>query len=304
MTAESRGRAKSISVVIPFRGSGHELRRQVAAIAEQIDPISDEVIVVLNGASPENESWLKTSGLTGVRIVHALERAGASYARNVGAMHARGEIIALTDADDIVQPDWISGIRAAFSSSPRIRAVIGSQRNRVEGVPPAGNFQPPVTLPGGVLLMQTNNLAVMRETYEYLHGFDEALPYCEDRDFSFRFADAGLEYCYAENVRVDRFMPHEIRRAAGKQANYVWWGHVVNRKHGRRGRSRLPRALVAVCVRAPFVLTGSRMGQSMLGSTIGVIIGEMKILKTKARPCSSQFFVIRNRRTAIEAGDS
>jgi hypothetical protein len=158
-------------------------------------------------------------------------------------------------------------------------------------------------LPGGILLMQTNNLAILRDTFEHLHGFDEALSYCEDRDFSFRFADAGYEYCYAENVQVDRFMPHEIRRAARKQANYIWWGHVVNQKHGRRGRSRLPRALVAVCVRVPFVLTGSRMGKSMLGSSIGVIIGELKISMMKARSCFSQVLGIRDRRSAIKAGD-
>jgi glycosyltransferase involved in cell wall biosynthesis len=292
---DANGGEDSISVVIPFRGSGTELRRQVSAVAGQIDPTIDEVIVVLNGASPENESWLKTSGLTGVRIVHAVEQAGASYARNVGALSARGEIVAFTDADDIVQPGWISGIREAFASSQRIRAVIGSQRNRVEGVPPASSFRPPVTLPGGPLLMQTNNLAIMRETFEGLHGFDEELPFCEDRDFSFRFADAGMGYRYAENVRVDRFMPYEIRRAAGKQVNYIWWGHVVNRKHGRRDRSRLPRALLAVCVRAPFVLTRSRMGRSLLGSSIGVIIGELKISMTQARSCLSQILGIRNR---------
>lgn len=304
VAAESRGGPESISVVIPFRGSGHELRRQVAAVAEQIDPISDELIVVLNGESPENESWLRTSVLTNVRVVHAREKAGASYARNVGAKHARGGIVAFTDADDIVQYDWISGIRAAFASSHRIQAVIGSQRNRVEGVTPSNIFRPPVALPGGTLLMQTNNLAVLRETFEVLHGFDESLPYCEDRDFSFRFADADFEYFYAENVRIDRYMPHEIRRAACKQANYTWWGHVVNQKHGRRGRSRLPRALVAVCLRAPYVLTGSKMGRSMLGSSIGVIIGELKIMMWKVRSPLAWFPGIQRRRTGVVAGGS
>jgi GT2 family glycosyltransferase len=295
VVALSTGGADSISVVIPFRGSGPELRRQVSAVAGQIDPTIDEVIVVLNGESPDNESWLKTSGLTGVRVVHALEKAGASYARNVGVKHAQGRIVAFTDADDIVQLGWISGIRATFAWSPTICAVIGSQRNRVEGVAPSGNFHPPITLSDGTLLMQTNNLAVLRETFEHLHGFDEALPYCEDRDFSFRFADAGFEYRFAETVQVDRFMPHEIRRAAHKQTNYIWWGHVVNRKHGRRGQSRLPRALVAVCARAPFILTRSRMGRSMLGSSVGVIIGELKIVKAKVCSSLSKVWEIRER---------
>ena len=304
MVAEWSGGADSVSVVIPFRGSGFELRRQVSAVAGQIDPVIDEVIVVLNGESPENESWLKTSGLTGVRVVHALEKAGASYARNVGAAHARGRFLAFTDADDIVQPGWISGIRTAFASNHHIHAVIGSQRNRVEGVSPSTNFHPPVTLPGGTLLMQTNNLAVLRETFEQLHGFDESLPCCEDRDFSFRFIDAGFEYRYVESIQVDRFMPHEIRRAARKQANYTWWGHVVNQKHGRRRKSRLCRALVAVCFRAPHVLTGSKMGRSMLGSSVGVIIGETRISMSKARSSLWHFLGIRDRRTGFVAGGS
>lgn len=304
MTAGSSGSGNSISVVIPFRGSGHELRRQVTAVAEQIDPLSDEVIVVLNGESPENESWLGTSDLTGVRVVHALETAGASYARNVGAKHARGRILAFTDADDIVQHDWVAGIRAAFVSRHGIQAVIGSQRNRVDGVSPSIRFQPPVTLPGGMLLMQTNNLAVLRETFEQLRGFDEDLPYCEDRDFSFRFVDSGLQYCYIESVQVDRFMSTKIRHSARKQANYTWWGHVVNQKHGRRGRSRLLRALLAVCVRAPYLLTGSKMGRSMLGSSIGVIVGELKIVKSKVRSSLACFSGMHRRSAGLVLEDS
>jgi len=304
VVAESRGSAESISVVIPYRGSGTELRRQVSAVAAQIDPAFDEVIVVLNGKSPENESWLRSSSVGGVRVVHALEKAGASYARNTGAAHARGTVLAFTDADDIVQHGWISGIREAFASSDRIRAVIGSQRNRVEGAPPSNSFQPPVTLPCGTLLMQTNNLAIMRDAFELLRGFDEELPYCEDRDLSFRFVDAGFEYCYAGSVQVDRFMPHEIRRSARKQANYTLWGHVVNQRHGRRGRSRLPRALIAVCVRTPHLLTGSKLGRSMLGSSVGVVMGEIKVMMSRVRSSLLRVIGVRGGRTGSMAGDS
>lgn len=279
----SRDGAHSISVVVPFRGPGHGLRRQISAVSEQIDPTVDEVIVVLNGEFPESESWLKTSGPTGVRVVHALEKVGASYARNVGANHARRGIVAFTDADDVVQPNWISGIRTAFASSDGIQAVIGSQRNRVEGSPASTEFLPPVTLPGGTILMASGNCAVRRDVFAQLGGFDEDLPYCEDREFSFRFVDAGFTCLYDATVRIDRFMPSEIRRAARKQANYTWWGHVVNQRHGRHGRSRLPRAFVALGVRLPYVFTRSGLGRSLLGSTLGVIIGEMKILMSKVR---------------------
>ena len=45
-----------------------------------------------------------------LRVVDASARRGAAYARNQGARHAAGDILAFCDADDIVSPGWLEAI--------------------------------------------------------------------------------------------------------------------------------------------------------------------------------------------------
>jgi hypothetical protein len=52
-------------------------------------------------------------------------RPGLSFARNTGVAAARGEIIAFTDDDVEVDPNWLQGIVDAFNASPAITCVTG-----------------------------------------------------------------------------------------------------------------------------------------------------------------------------------
>ena len=51
---------------------------------------------------------------------------GVSLGRNIGIVGALGELIALTDDDCEVPPDWLRRISAAFAVDPRIGVVLGN----------------------------------------------------------------------------------------------------------------------------------------------------------------------------------
>ncbi|MFZ0745645.1 MAG: glycosyltransferase, partial [Terracidiphilus sp.] len=53
-----------------------------------------------------------------------LERTGAARARNFGIRQARGEIIAFTDDDASVGPEWLDALASGFSN-PAVSAVVG-----------------------------------------------------------------------------------------------------------------------------------------------------------------------------------
>ena len=52
-------------------------------------------------------------------------RPGLACARNAGLRAARGELVAFTDDDVIVDPAWLPAIRAAFAASPEVDCVTG-----------------------------------------------------------------------------------------------------------------------------------------------------------------------------------
>lgn len=99
-----------VSVIIPARNSLPDLDLQLDSLARQTYSGPMEVIVSDNGGDGELVDHIRGyagSDALRLRRVDASHKAGASYARNIGAEAARGEFLAFCDADDVVHPDWI-----------------------------------------------------------------------------------------------------------------------------------------------------------------------------------------------------
>ena len=86
-----------------------------------------EVVVVDNAPSDESTREMVEARFAHdprVRYVRE-DRAGASLARNIGAQAARGEHVAFTDDDTVVDPLWLNAIVAGFGDDPRVACVTG-----------------------------------------------------------------------------------------------------------------------------------------------------------------------------------
>ena len=146
---------------------------------------------------------------------------GASAARNLGAQHCSGEIIAFVDDDERVDPNWLVQIVEAFKD-PDIGATSGlvlpgeietksqdffeTRFSFVRGYQPryfdetffeAGKFKGvPVWEIGG-----SGNMAVRREIFLNLGGFDERLGgghagCSEDTEFFYKLLKFGWQIAY------------------------------------------------------------------------------------------------------------
>jgi hypothetical protein len=107
-----------------------ELERNVAALSELRYP-AFEVIVVDNrpDAAPDapdrpDPLYARLRGYPRVCVV-AQRKPGISAARNEGVRHARGEIIAFTDDDALVDPGWLAAIGRRFAAEPDTDCVTG-----------------------------------------------------------------------------------------------------------------------------------------------------------------------------------
>ena len=111
----------NISVVIASRDRPQELSECLQSVGRAISP-GDEIIVV-DSASIYPELVREIVTKSGAKWFR-LERAGAARARNWGIRQAKGEIIALTDDDALVDPEWLDALAKAFLD-PDVSAVIG-----------------------------------------------------------------------------------------------------------------------------------------------------------------------------------
>ncbi|WP_299361693.1 glycosyltransferase [uncultured Paracoccus sp.] len=106
------GDRPSVSVVVCTRDRPSDLRRCLASL-NACEPAPAEIIVVDNAPSTDATSAVVRE-FPDVRYISE-PRPGLSHARNAGARAASGEIIAYTDDDVEVRPDWIGALVAPFA---------------------------------------------------------------------------------------------------------------------------------------------------------------------------------------------
>jgi len=164
-----------------------------------------EVIVV--DSSPDDITLEVKRQFPQVRVLHLGERAYPGVARNAGIAQAQGEVLAFTDADCIVPPDWIERI---MESQKRGMTVVGG---------PVGNGTPDSLLGTAQLLLEfnsfqadrggirtvevlpTGNVAYHRTLFQHRQCFDNAIK-GSDSVFSRSLAKEGVKLFLLPDVRI------------------------------------------------------------------------------------------------------
>ncbi|MCA1917579.1 glycosyltransferase family 2 protein [Methanospirillum hungatei] len=113
-----------ISIVIPSFNEEERIERCLASLAQQDFPRQEYEIIVVDGGSKDKTREIAEKYADLVFIQTSPKVGGA---RNDGALRARGEIIATTDADTILPPNWLSRIRQDFLD-PEVVMLYGPVR--------------------------------------------------------------------------------------------------------------------------------------------------------------------------------
>lgn len=108
----------AISVVIPCRAHAQFLRRCLEALAGQRISTPYEVVVVDSAADPEVARAV--GEFPAVRLIRSEAGLGPGGARNLGSDHARGRVLAFTDADCEPAPGWLQAALGAVESGARL----------------------------------------------------------------------------------------------------------------------------------------------------------------------------------------
>ena len=115
--------APLVTVSVCTRDRTDDLRRCLAALCE-VDYPAIDLLVVDNAPTTEHTRELVETEFPQVRYVRE-PRPGLDWARNRAILECRGEILAYTDDDVIVDRGWVSALVAAFAADPGVMAVTG-----------------------------------------------------------------------------------------------------------------------------------------------------------------------------------
>jgi glycosyltransferase involved in cell wall biosynthesis len=180
-----------ISVVVPTFNAEDTLAEQLSALAEQDTSHEWEVVIADNGSSDRTiEVARGFADRLRLRVVDASGQQGASFARNVGAEHATGDLLLFCDADDVVQPGWINAMADGLARFDAVGGAIdqetlNSAATRGLREPLASDGLPP-GLRGFWPRAVGANLGVRSDVFRAVGGFDTDFPVSQDTEFSLR----------------------------------------------------------------------------------------------------------------------
>jgi GT2 family glycosyltransferase len=182
--------AVAISFVIPVRNDAVRLTRCLKSIAANRFPrTAIEVIVIDNASTDDTAAAARAYADT----VITLQGHSVAALRNAGARQSRGAIVAFVDADHEIPEDWVSAAVTTLAD-PRIAAAgfptdTQPDANWVQRLYDSMRQRPASR--EEVSWLGSGNLAIKRERFDAVGGFNETLVACEDVDLCNRLAAAG-----------------------------------------------------------------------------------------------------------------
>jgi glycosyltransferase involved in cell wall biosynthesis len=199
----------TIATVIPVYNGAAYIAEAIKSVFDQ-SKLPNEVIVVNDGSTDNSAEVLnELSKIYNFRIINC-ENGGQSAARNLGVEHARSDVIAFLDQDDIWYPEHLEALSAPFSEVRRDN--LGWVYSDLDEIDEHGRMvchgviarhphlvHPKVDLNtylGQDMFMLPSASLILREAYWKIGGFNERLSGYEDDDLFLRLFRAGFNCKY------------------------------------------------------------------------------------------------------------
>ncbi len=177
-----------ISVVVPAYNEEKWLGSCLKALKAQTFPKSNYEIIVVDNNSTDKTAQIAQKAR--VKVVSE-EKQGYVFALRKGCSQAKGEIIAITDADSLVPRDWLKKIYQTYLDDGRVVLVGGRVAHQPRSflallVEFVYNF-------GGWLFKFSPgfNLSIRKDIYQKIGGFRKEINFDTDFDLCLRAKRKG-----------------------------------------------------------------------------------------------------------------
>jgi glycosyltransferase involved in cell wall biosynthesis len=201
-----------VSVIVPaFQAELYLGEALQSALAQDYE--AREVIVVDDGSSD------RTATIAAEHDVRLLRRAhgGPAAARNAGLAQARGEFVAILDADDLWPRDRLSRQVAHLRAHPELDIVLGLAEVFLSPDDPRPAHDPGFA-EGEQVTGHPASMLARRGVFARVGTFDESLSLSEDIDWLARASDAGVRAGRIERT-VLRYRIHAANTSRDHDAN-------------------------------------------------------------------------------------
>jgi glycosyltransferase involved in cell wall biosynthesis len=226
----------SIAVIIPARNAERVLPRTLAALNG-----APEVLVVDNGST---DATAATALAHGAKVVHA-PRPSRPGARNAGARATSADRLAFLDADCVPDPGWLAALDGALDDHDLVggKVVVAGQGSRTERFDTLWRLRQQDTIAAG--WSGSGNLAIRRDRFEALDGFDETFAHAgEDVDLCLRAGAIG----YCPDAVVRHAPAGTLAQVLARAVRHGYGSTQLHHRHrGRIGRQdwKHPRPILA-----------------------------------------------------------
>jgi len=193
------GRIQPISVIVPTFDEQHNIRGCLESLLAQDFPKDRYEVLVVDSSSDASPDI--AASYDGVRVLPSAK--GFSTQKNLGVAEARFGILAFTDADCIIPPDWLRTIERSFRR-PELAAAGGN------AYPPAGTskfglWSACVGHPGGGAIGLDANVTRGKDGIEFAPGCNSVYRRTAIQSvqgFSPDFQDGGEDVDIARRMRA------------------------------------------------------------------------------------------------------
>ncbi|SHN13308.1 glycosyltransferase family 2 protein [Mucilaginibacter sp. OK098] len=224
-----------ISVIIPLYNSEKSIVEAVDSVAKQTYIAEIEIIVVNDGSTDNSlqalNDYIEKYNIKNVTIINQLN-GGAQKARNAGLRIAKGNWIALLDADDYWHPTKMELQMKILNNNPEID-FLGCNRNNEKIkvlFSPKDKF-------GKIdfkdlfikTYPQTSTAVFKSNILEDIGLYDESLRYGEDGDYWLRICEKKQMF----------FMPESLVVTGGGKPNFGFSGMTSKLKEMEQGNLKV-----------------------------------------------------------------
>ena len=250
-----------VSIIIPVRNEAGLLKNCLESIANLYYPKDRIEVIIADGMSTDDT--VNTAKQLGARVV-LNEKKTVSPGRNVAFKLAKGEIIAFTDADCIVDKNWIINSVRYFEDDKV--ACVGGPNLTPSGEGDFGKavgfvFNQGIFSAGSIHARELKEVKEVRsipgcnaiykkDALEKVMPIDETLLTCDDTELNQRLIDKGYKLLYTPDVFVWHYRRPNPKRLFRQMSRYA----IGRLQVGKKDRRMINSVHIMVGLALPAVL--------------------------------------------------
>jgi len=234
-----------VSVIIPAHNEEDTINKCLTSLENLSYPCDKlEIILINDGSTDETKNVIDQHCQKLNCICIGTSGVGPSKARNLGLKEASGEYVAFTDADCVVDEEWLNELLKGFISED-VAGVGGSQdapddatefEGKVHTFLSSMHFICEYMKEGDMIKtvqhVASCNAMYRRSVIEEVSGFDERLWPGEDVDLDYKITHKGYKVTYNPKAIVAHHRPKNLKSFFNMMKRYGWAQAYLIQKYG------------------------------------------------------------------------